>query len=501
MSAAPPSDHPATVGTSAARFKICDTAVWIDDGSISRNIPKQRGLLLRLLLLWKEESVPRSLICLVLNIKSAGYGNYIKLLRGDLGAQAAAILESKEGHARLILGDSTVDAYDFRKLLENVEKFDHADLGQVSQDALREARLILDKALTLWHGSPATGIREAIESRRLPAHSQAERNFLLELEAISDEWLNWYQKARMMRNRFRIALSTPQDVGDAIVDLMNMAKLDPADYVWEPLFKACQLNADRQRLKVAWQLCQRYFADSDEEPPTALRDIVYPTATSTSTPPAFLNPSRERAVEVDGPRDLVLPAALDHRLPLVDMLGITTASAVRLRGSEIEPEDCIERTRKLLYFKGVLASKWVIEPAIRASFESLLRRLDTDDEPGDVRFLIINPKGNAFERLYQLRGGGISTESVQHLRRLASRYQCFEVRAFDTLPAFRIIVIDDEVVSFSFYTMEEEAYKTTRRGWDVPHVILDPRAPWPLATAFRMQFEESWNSAVPLDKI
>jgi hypothetical protein len=145
---------------------------------------------------------------------------------------------------------------------------------------------------------------------------------------------------------------------------------------------------------------------------------------------------------------------------------------------------------------GVLASKWVIEPAVRSEFKQLLTRLDAIE--GDVRFLIIDPDGDGFRRLYELRKGHVSAESVCPLIKLANEHKCFQVRGYSNLPAFRIIVIDDDVVSFSAYRLAAAAYLATERGWESPHVVLDPLAKYPLAEAFHLLFLETWENSRPL---
>jgi hypothetical protein len=146
---------------------------------------------------------------------------------------------------------------------------------------------------------------------------------------------------------------------------------------------------------------------------------------------------------------------------------------------------------------GVLSSKWVTEAAVRSEFKQLLARLDAIN--GDVRFLIIDPDGDGFRRLSELREGHVSTESVDRLRQLIREHKCLKVRMYSNLPAFRIIVIDDDVVSFSAYRVAAKAYLKSERGWESPHVVLDPLAPYPLAEAFQSLFLETWENAKPLE--
>jgi hypothetical protein len=114
---------------------------------------------------------------------------------------------------------------------------------------------------------------------------------------------------------------------------------------------------------------------------------------------------------------------------------------------------------------------------------------------------MINPHSDGFKRLCELRQGNISLESVGPLRELASRHRSLQVRAYDGLPAFRIVVIDDDVVSFSPYRLAAEAYLKTDRGWEAPHVVLDPVARYPLAEAFVLLFQETWKNAIPIGEL
>ena len=112
--------------------------------------------------------------------------------------------------------------------------------------------------------------------------------------------------------------------------------------------------------------------------------------------------------------------------------------------------------------------------------------------------MVIDPASSAYRRLKQMRAGGTSVESVNRLIHLSRRYQCLEVRGVAELPAFRVIVIDNDIISFSPYALAGEPFKTSRHGWAAPHVMLDPLASWPLASAFLLHFEETWQRARPL---
>lgn len=177
---------------------------------------------------------------------------------------------------------------------------------------------------------------------------------------------------------------------------------------------------------------------------------------------------------------------------LCNSLGISSYSSLRHPDSELAPLSCIRKTRAHLDFAGLLASKWVADARTRAELDELLHRLDREN--GEVRFQIINPNSSAFKRLSILREFDLSKESLVHLRALIDRHKSFSVKVIDALPSFRIVAIDDSVMSFSPYRLAADAYEKGGRGLDTPYVVLNPSAEYPLAEAFRLLFEENWNN-------
>jgi hypothetical protein len=198
------------------------------------------------------------------------------------------------------------------------------------------------------------------------------------------------------------------------------------------------------------------------------------------------------------PESRPLMDLLSELINVMSTIGVSTATELRLQGSRMEPKQCIRRVRSRLWFTGVLGSKWVTEPAVRSELDDLLTVLD-DTEDSDVRFMIMNPLGPGYKRLYDLRNGRLSSEHIPHMARLAKRHSSLRVKVFDHLPTFRILVIDRDVVTFSFYRLDEDSYLQSDGGWESPHIVLDPLAPWPLAEAFTGLFDESWELAADLD--
>jgi hypothetical protein len=180
---------------------------------------------------------------------------------------------------------------------------------------------------------------------------------------------------------------------------------------------------------------------------------------------------------------------------LTQEIGISCASELELRGSGLEPLECIRQTVSRLCFAGILATKWVADSYVRAQFDRLLEKLD--DTGGSVRFLLIDPDSEGYKRFSGLRWSAGGVQSISILRDLSAAHRSFEVRLYSSLPAFRIILIDQSVVSFSPYLMDPGTHRA-KSGWVAPQIVLDRTAPWPLARTFETLFDENWRMAAPL---
>ena len=180
---------------------------------------------------------------------------------------------------------------------------------------------------------------------------------------------------------------------------------------------------------------------------------------------------------------------------LIQTIGISSASELELRRSKLEPLECMSQTVSRLCFAGILATKWVADSYVRAEFGRLLERLDHSG--GSARFLLINPESEGYQRFRGVRWSEGGVQPVSMLRSLSAAHPSFEVRLYDALPTFRIVLIDQSVVSFSPYLMTPGTQRA-RTGWEAPHIVLDRTAPWPLAQTFETLFEETWRTATPL---
>ena len=114
-----------------------------------------------------------------------------------------------------------------------------------------------------------------------------------------------------------------------------------------------------------------------------------------------------------------------------------------------------------------------------------------------MQFLLLNPESESYQKFSELRWSSGGVQPIDMLHRLSAAHPSFAVRLYDALPTFRIVLIDQSIVSFSPYLMEPGTDRG-RTGWEAPHVVLDRTAPWPLARTFETLFAETWRTAVPL---
>ena len=459
------------------RIEIMRTDPVIEYNGQRAEVTGRQRELFRLLILHQGRTVSNDLIAQLRGTYIDTVRSKIRYLRGQLkkiGCDYLIENDRASGYRVCLNGDWHVDAWEFRETVEPLDcRFDVDFAASISVELARENAEKLKRVLALWHDNPAA---------TLPHELGFEATFD-ELKRRADDLL--------IITRLRIG-----EIREAMQALEHRARHAPDDATWEFLLLAH--DASGSQLALTWDKIIKHYTDRQNRArvPARLTHLMGKISAS-----ELLNPFS--ALEKDDENSTIETAPVESSeddaqslLSLCALLGITTASQLRLAESHLTPQACIQRTRNRLYFAGVLASKWVIEPAIRSEFDELLTRLDRGN--GEARFLVINPAGNAFKRLNDLREGNISTESIAPLKLLAERHHSLEVRLYDNLPAFRIVVIDDDVVSFSPYRLAADAYLSSGRGWDAPHVVLDPMANFPLAEAFLMVFTETWERAVPI---
>lgn len=182
-------------------------------------------------------------------------------------------------------------------------------------------------------------------------------------------------------------------------------------------------------------------------------------------------------------------------------LGITEHTSLQLEDSNISPVQCCRQVVRRLWFSGIMANKWVLDPDAHTAFDRLLTRLDREEEFALARLMIVNPESEAAE---VLRDRGLLTDremkSIPVLQDLVLAHPSFEVRMYDALPLFRLIIVDQTFVTVGPYLNQPAALP--RSGWEVPQLALTHAAPYPLAQSFVGLFEESWkryrNAGLPL---
>lgn len=433
--------------------------------------------LFRLLVLHDGRTVSNDLIAQLRDTDIETARSKIRDLRGQLkkiGSDELIQTDRSIGYRALLEGWQ-VDAHDFRGTIEPMDGAFDAQLGQtISVDVARDDVRQLKRALALWHENPAT---------HLPAELGLEARF---------EGLKRKAEDRLLISQ--LCSQHQGEIREAIQELEHRSRRAADDLTWELLLLAYDATGKYSQLASTWERIVEYYKNRTPERLSSLRQAIGSQKA--------INPFRASGASANGAvQDDTDAAGTDARSlqSLCTMLGITTASQLRLADSHLTPLACIRRTRTRLYFSGVLASKWVIEPAVRSKFSELLARLDANH--GDVRFLMIDPNGDGFRRLNELREGNLSLESVAPLKQLSEKHPSLQVRMYNNLPAFRIVVIDDDVVSFSPYLLAADAYLASDRGWEAPHVVLDPLAKYPLAEAFLLLFNETWENAKPIGDV
>jgi hypothetical protein len=444
-------------------------------GALDATIRGRAGCLLRLLILQDGKVVRKEEIA-DLNDTAAGYAQgKIRDLRNQLRRVPPATDLIKTDETIGYHADTSgwaVDAAEFRNAIERLDgRFDPDSDKPIHEGEAREAVQQLTAALDLWHANPGVG---------------------LEAFPFENKFAALKLKAERRRIKARLWTRDQDEIREAINYLEALARQDDVEeWVWRLLLLAHHALVHHGSLSRTVGEMETYYRGSVPEPLEKLARSVMPGGN-------IQNPFRATAALPQPPSDpstRPVPPNLDdlQLLHLCKTIGITPYSQLKLRGTQLEPLPCILRTRTRLYFSGVLASKWVNETRVRQELKNLLTRLD--ENGGEAKFLMINPTSEAFERLKKLRRGEIDLSSVSHFRRLMKEHRSLEVRVFDHLPAFRIIVIDDDVVSFSSYRLAAEAYASTDRGLASPHVALDPLAPYPLSEAFELLFKEMWAKA------
>lgn len=198
----------------------------------------------------------------------------------------------------------------------------------------------------------------------------------------------------------------------------------------------------------------------------------------------------------DPQKEIPAEAQMTDLFSVLAEMGINDCTS-KLSESKYEPLQCMAAANKRLYFMGILAAKWVFPHM--AEFDRFLKKIQL--QGGNVTFLLINPKGQAYPKLRDMRDGALSTTSLPKLTDLVTKYSCFKVYLYDHIPCFRLVFIDDKEVAVSRYKIDSQGYFKSKSGWEAPHLIIKPGTNWSLYEPFEQYFHDVKSSSVSLEEI
>lgn len=158
-----------------------------------------------------------------------------------------------------------------------------------------------------------------------------------------------------------------------------------------------------------------------------------------------------------------------NKIRLYEELGITDCTE-ELKGTQLEPMQCMKQVRASLSFMGVGGEKWVKDQQLQKAFKNMLRQ--TKSMGGEVRFLLINPESEAYNRLYQLRGESVPYDSYERFADLADKFDNLKVCLYSDMPSFRMQFVDEAYVAVSRYYFDKVSHDNSAGGWKTPHLII-----------------------------
>ena len=166
----------------------------------------------------------------------------------------------------------------------------------------------------------------------------------------------------------------------------------------------------------------------------------------------------------------------------------------KLKDTEFAPMNCMKAIKKHLDFIGIMGAKWIERTEARNALDRLLVKLSTNS--GKVRFLLIDPTCEDFEKFKLLRDGLIKTAAYQLWLDMAKKYPKYlEVRLYSHLPAFRLQLMDESQVAISKYPFDSEDHEKAGRGWESPHLIIGSGSTFSFYDVFERYFESEWDAA------
>jgi DNA-binding SARP family transcriptional activator len=440
-----------------------------DEGAAEESITGQEGTVLRLLILHGDEPLTKEQIARHLThsgrrtVLPASVPGYIARLRTKVSHDC---VRSAAGYSSAV-GPSDVDAFVFERRIREYGVCEIADVDSMASELVDNYEQLLDLH-SMWRANPVGPFADDDEDEFLvSAYHDFERYWDCLRRCIVYSELRSRRKPRIEK---------------AISRIEQLLRQDPSDeQLWALLFRA------RASLPGREHAISSMLARITEQFPGGIPgELRYTINRITSGhDDALFEVDRHQRTDADQQRVDQLAATI----------GISAASELELRRSIVEPQECMRQTVAQLRFSGILATKWVADSYVRAEFARLLERLDNSG--GSVQFLLLNPESESYRKFSHLRWSAGSVQPIDVLRRLCAVHPSFEVRLYDALPTFRIILIDQSIVSFSPYLMDPGTDRA-RTGWEAPHIILDRTAPWPLARTFETLFSETWRTATPL---
>ncbi len=199
--------------------------------------------------------------------------------------------------------------------------------------------------------------------------------------------------------------------------------------------------------------------------------------------------------------------SLRKKIHLYEELGIINCTE-ELKGTQLEPIQCMKDVHTSLSFMGVGGEKWVKDAQLRKAFENMLRRTKT--MRGEVRFLLINPASEAYGRLYQLRGESVPYDSYERFADLVSKFDNLYVRLYSDMPSFRMQFVDDTYLAISRYYFDKVSHDSFGGGWKTPHLIIsteqkefgesEPRHKGSLYESFLLSYNFIWSHSDEITK-
>lgn len=478
--------------------------VFIDDTGNERSVPDRPGELLRLLLLHRQDDVaggrptssagrPLEKATAALHMpaqkttKTTTLGQPIdpSAIQGLKSAVEKAIgkewIATVKSAYRLDVDPAAVDAFAFQQKIDELGVLKMHDVEDADPDKLETLR----RVRAMWHGNPVDKFNASP----------------IELFALQyNEFNRSYERLQLALIYTLLHGGTHGELGEAL-SLLTAAATSAGeaadDEVWSLLIR---VQGSLPGFVRAIPETLRFIEQEVGDVPEPLQELAERVLGREAD--LLFGDQQPRGRHSSAVASGVPDAPDATALEAIAMeVGISVqGSSLRLHGGKTEPVACIEATHRRLYFSGILASKWVASRYERTRLELLLSRLD--DEGGDVRFLILDPESESYERYCELTDSAEGPESVPYLLDFSARHESFAVRMFDALPTFRIVVLDEDVVSVAPYLLQTYDHSIQgHQGWDVPHVALTPFAPWPLARSFEALFLEQWRIARPIEEL